>query len=603
MDKRRTTIHLALLMLIGLCHGLIYALGVPPWQAPDEPMLFEFAGLTAELGRIPTRWDHSPALERRITESMARASFYDHLLGVTPAPLPITLAEASALFHMPRQVGGDPPFYFVLAALPLRLTSGWSIEAQLYLLRVLNALLLPIVVACTYLAGQHLLTDTHGQAFIPLAAAALVALQPMAAATGAAMTNDALANALGAVLCLLLVRAVSSGLRGRDLLLFGLLAGLGLGVKRTVLPYALLGAGLWGIWLLRLGAAAGPGAWRRRGLAALIGAGLPLIAGLWLSGQFAWATAARWADARTLTPAPRVAAARGGYAMVVESGGEALQVLPDVATVYLRNNIVRAGALVWSHGPASGRLVIYTGERRQEHRFSVPGPEGVRAEIAASVAAYAHDVRLGIVADSGRLYVSNIWAQGVGLPGNLVANGSLARPALRPDSPLYSAVRYLRIEELIWLLQGARLQWGMPVGEWATWLFTSFWGHFGWLHIPLVRGSLWAWALGGLCVIGLAGALAALATGRARRAPLGALLALVPLALLPLALNALIDAQYIQQGRYLLPILPAVALLLALGVAYLAPPGRRHGALLLWLGFWLAFAAAALLRVHGSYFG
>ena len=621
----------ALLMLIALAHGLIYALGVPLWQAPDEPMLFEYAGLTAELGRIPTSADRSPALEQRIAESLSRAQFYQRTMGATPAIAPATLDAARAIFSMPRQVGGDPPLYFALAAIPLRLTPGWSIEAQLTMLRLLNALLLPLVVACVYLAAERIgsageprstrsgassrtgfvplvafvvqtrkpFTPPHPISLFPVAAASLVALQPMFAYIGAAMNNDGLASAIGALLCLLLVRMVGQGLPGRELLLFGALALLGLAVKRTSLPFMLMAGLLALLWVIRVALRGGPGAARRRATALGLAVGLPALSAGWLAGQHAWGQAARWYDAASLAPAPRVATA-SGFALVLAAGEERVQALPDVATVHLRNNTLRAGARIWSDGPATGRLVLYAGDRRQEQAFSLRGEAA--PELGAAVPAYAQGVRLGIIADSGQLYVGEIWARGVGLAGNLVANGDLARPALRPDSPLQLLVRYLRVDDLLWVIASDRLQWGLPLGDWFSWLFASFWGQFGWFSIALVRGSPWAWLIGAQCAAGLVGALVALVRARgARRAQIAALLVLVGLALIPLLLNALIDFYPIQQGRYLFPVLPAIALLIALGQATLVPMRWHMPWLLLWLSFWLALAAAALLLLAQRY--
>lgn len=593
-----------LLMLIALAHGLIYALGVPLWQAPDEPMLFEYAGLTAELGRIPTAVDRSPALEQRIAESLSRAQFYQRTTGATPAIAPATLDAARAIFSMPRQVGGDPPLYFALAAIPLRLTPGWSVEAQLTTLRLLNALLLPLVVACVYLAAQSIAGADPGQAaapgpLFPVAATSLVALQPMFTYIGAAMNNDGLASAIGALLCLLLVRMVGRGLPGRELVLFAALALIGLAVKRTALPFMLMAGLLALVWVIRLALRGGPGAARRRAVVLGLAVGLPALSAGWLAGQHAWGQAARWYDAASFAPAPRVATA-SGFALVLAAGEERVQALPDVATVHLRNNTLRAGARIWSDGPATGRLVLYTGDRRQEQAFSLSGEAA--PELGAAVPSYAQGVRLGIIADSGQLYVGDIWARGVGLAGTLVANGDLARPALRPDSPLQPLVRYLRVDDLLWVIASDRLQWGLPLGDWLGWLFASFWGQFGWFSIALVRGSPWAWLIGVQCAVGLVGALVALVRARgAQRAQIAALLALVGLALVPLLLNALIDFYPIQQGRYLFPVLPAIALLVALGQATLVPTRWHVLWLLLWLSFWLALAAAALLLLAQRY--
>lgn len=267
----------------------------------------------------------------------------------------------------------------------------------------------------------------------------------------------------------------------------------------------------------------------------------------------------------------------------------------------LQNNVLRAGASVWSDGPASGRLVIYSADRRVEQPFDVSG--GAAPEISAPIPAYAPDVRIGVVADSGRIYAGAIWARGLGLEGNLIANGDLARPALRAGSPLQPALRYLRAADLLWLLQSERLRWGLPLAAWAGWLFDSFWGHFGWFNVAFVHGSPWAPAIGAVCAAGLAGALVALAAARGgRRAQITALLALALTALVPLALNALIDYLPIQQGRYLFPALPAIALLLALGHETLVPPRARAAWLVAWLCFWLALAAAALVHLGRHYY-
>src|SRR5262245_11189735 len=114
-------IGLVALMLLALAHGTAYAVIVPIWQAPDETTLYEYAQLIVELGHVPRSEDRSPALEDRLIASMERQRFWRYTLGAAPtAPLQ-TLADVQAIFDMPRQVGGDPPAYFMLAALPLSL--------------------------------------------------------------------------------------------------------------------------------------------------------------------------------------------------------------------------------------------------------------------------------------------------------------------------------------------------------------------------------------------------------------------------------------------------------------------------------------------------
>ncbi len=598
----RPSAALTLLMLIALAHGLIYAFGVPIWQAPDEPMLYEYAALTAELGRIPGKEERYLPLETRIIASLTANDFWRYRNRPVPDPMPANLLALRQIIYMPRQVGGDPPIYFALAAIPLRLTAGWNIEAQVYLLRVLNVLLIPLSVACVYKAARLVAGDnTPWAEVVALAAAGLVALQPMYVFVGSMLSNDGPANALAALLCLLVVRAVRRGLPWRDLAAIAVLATVAMLVKRTTVPYGLMAATMWGIWLARLALRDGPRVVQRRALALSAMTFGPALAYALVIGQLDYGRAARWYDARTLVFAPR-AESGGGYALTLKPGEEVIQVLPDVAIVRLRNGAVRVSARVWGDGPFTGRLVVYTDERRQEFAFTADRMSV--AELSAAVPTSTFKMRLGIVADSGKLYASDILMSGIGLPGSVITNGDVSRPALRAGSPLEPVVRYLHVEDFLWVFESGRAAWGLAFGEWARWLFDSYWGHFGWMDVAFVRDSLWEPAIAAMAAVGLAGAGLVLARGRpVGRWPLVALFGLIAMAFAPILAHALIDPFPIQQGRYLFTVLPALATLMALGQAAIIP--RRGGNLWLicWLCFWLACASAALFRLTLFYFG
>ena len=127
----------ALLAALTLLHGLLYLALLPPWQTPDEPTVFEYAALIGQLGRVPTNADRDLALERQIADSLMRQHFFEYLIGHPPPTPPNDLEAARASFFMPRQVGSDPPLYFILAALPLKLLGARPIEQQLLALRLL----------------------------------------------------------------------------------------------------------------------------------------------------------------------------------------------------------------------------------------------------------------------------------------------------------------------------------------------------------------------------------------------------------------------------------------------------------------------------------
>jgi hypothetical protein len=612
---------LAVLMLCALGHGLLYVFVVPVWQAPDEPMLYEYAALTAELGRVPRAGDRSEALEQRLAASLARQRFWDYTIGHTPDAPPRTLAEVLALFPMPRQVGGDPPLYFALAALPLRLTAGWLPERQVLLLRLLNALLLPGLVACAYGAAREVfpdegrMTDDECEigadasspvpgpsSFVPLAVAALVALHPMLAVVGASLSNDGLANLLGAALCWALLRLLRAGLTPRRLALAAGLLALGLLSKRTLLPYLLLLAPLGFGWALRRRPL------RERHVSpcvlrpAFLLATMAVIGMIWLTQQFDYRLAASWTRFGSWGAAARAwPADRSGAALRLAAGEMDIQPLPSVGDELLRNHTLRYGARIWSDVEARGRLIIYSGGQRHEWPFEVHG--ALTPVVITTVAPAPSGVWFGIAADSGWFYADDLWASGAGLPHNLLMNGALDLPALRSDSPLWAVASYLRLVEVAWAIRSGHTADALPYGSgWVSLFFASFWGHFGWMDVPFVLGSYWMPLLALGCLAGGLGALRWLLWRQGqirqrRQLWVVVLLLLLAVGLPVLNAYAMPKGQALQQGRYLFPELAPVALVLALGQSALLPARWQRGWLLLWLGFWLALALTALARL------
>jgi hypothetical protein len=651
---------LLFILLLALAHGLAYALIVPIWQAPDEPMLYEYATLAAELGRLPQVEDRSPALEQRLAASLSRESFWRYTIRRMPEALPQTMAEVLALYPMPRQVGGDPPLYFALAALPLRLTTDWPLERQVLLLRLLNVLLLPGVVVCAYGAARELFHDDRRPTTddqrpkpnreqprgyptenrnpqpptpnpqppidLPLAVAALVACHPMLAAIGASLSNDGLANLLGAALCWAILRLlrVGASLRGAALVA-GLLV-LGLLTKRTLLPYVpllmLLGAG----WALRrsraesrelrtegrglraegravLGVRAWPLATRPTTLALVVS----VVVMLWIVQQFDFQSAAMWTRFGVWTAPARVWPGQPADdpALRLVAGELNLQPLPAVGGDRLRGHAVRYGARIWSNVPARGRLIVFDGVQRYEWPFEIHGAQAPEATLI--IPAVERSPWFGVAADSGWFYADDFRVIGEDTANNLLMNGGLDLPSLRPGSPLWPVARYLRLPDIAWTFASGYIAGALPFGSnWLDLFFASFWGHFGWMDVPFVLGSWWQPLLALICLAGVFGTLRWLLWRqgqRWRRRQVWMLLLLVSIAIALPVINAYSTprGQALQQGRYLFPVLLAVVLVLALGQSALLPASWRRSWLLLWLCFWPVLGLAALLRVFVFY--
>jgi hypothetical protein len=598
-----------LLALLALLHGALYAVLVPPWQFPDEPALFEYAALTASRGRVPTFDDADSALDRRITGSLVRAHFFEYLTG-HPAPTPPqTLDQAREIFFMPRQVGTDPPLYFMLAALPLRLLAAHPIETQLLALRLLGVLLTAGAVLSVYGAARELLPRDRSFA---LAAGLATALQPMFIFIGAGAGNDSLANLLGAALAWAAVRAIRRGASLRRSASLLALALLGVLTKRTLLPPALL--------LLLLG-----GAWAigrvprlpRTPLARLaIGLALVLAA---IGGVRALFDASRnslqaaeWLDRDSATGATRALAApgTGRAALALHPGQIVVQGLPDVTAEWAQNQELRFSARVWSAGgKARGRLTIDFGWAAAEQPFEV-GQGGRVVRMHTFIPLYCPYVAVALQSDSGAIFADQLHVQSDRRGDvELAANGNLAAAAIPPGTLASRLTRYLRLREFAWIWRSGRLLEPPPLG-WglARLFFVSFWGQFGWMSLPLVGDTPWEGALWLLCAGGLIGTTAWLLARRGtawqRHTAIVLLLLILAGLLFPLA-NAYTQPrnQVLQQGRYLFTAIGPIALLLALGWRALVPRRWRALALCIWASFGLLFSAAALALIVRAYIG
>ena len=273
---------------------------------------------------------------------------------------------------------------------------------------------------------------------------------------------------------------------------------------------------------------------------ALLGAAVAIVAA-WLVPQFDLGAAANWFDVRERREAARTwPPGQHGAALLVRSGEEVLQLLPEVGVEILRGQTITYGAHIWGDTAARGRLIVVTGDQRQELPFEVSGSHDLMMQ--AVVPKQAPDVSFSLVADSGEFYADDLWASGEKLHGNLIANGGLELPAVWFGTPLSMALRYLRLHNIIWIVQSGRLAQPLPYGDvWLDVLFDTFWGYFGWLKQPYVSGSLWKPLLAACCALGALGTLRWLlwrqGQPRQRRLVL-ALLLLIAASLVILVINA-----------------------------------------------------------------
>ena len=361
---------LAWVLVLGLLNGLIHVFIVPPWQHYDEPNHFEYAWLVAKRGAIPQAGDYDPGMRRAVAESMIEHGFFEPL-GFLPD---LNAPHGDIWIGQYPQVG-DPPLYYLWAALPVKLLQGsGDITAQLMAARLASLVLylLTLVAACGITAE---LTSPGNPLrwLLPLSLILLPAFVDLMTA----VNNDVAAVAVFSWFLWGATRLIRRGLNWLDFfwsLAFALLALL----TRQTVYFAIL--------LLPLAVVI---AWYRRvkpvwkGLAWVAGGLVALAA---LLAVFSWGDAALWYRA-TLQPAPdRMASPQapvGEYVFRLESAageipGRLVQILPINQARLLAGQQVTLGAWIWASRPIAARspeLFVYAkdkGYRRQLNLTTQP---------------------------------------------------------------------------------------------------------------------------------------------------------------------------------------------------------------------------------------
>ena len=184
-------LHGPLAVIVGfyLALGIAFAVTVPAWQVPDEPAHYNYIRQIAQQGQIPVLMpgDYDGAFNmQRIAPPHAQLSEADR-------------AQLEAVQYEDHQ----PPLYYLLAAPIFALTNG-----SLLALRLFSVLLGALGIGLTWLALREVFPERPG---VVAFATALVALLPQHVFMLAGVNNDALAEALLALVVWLTLRLIVRG--------------------------------------------------------------------------------------------------------------------------------------------------------------------------------------------------------------------------------------------------------------------------------------------------------------------------------------------------------------------------------------------------------
>ena len=335
---------LGLILGLGLLHGLIYILLVPPWQHYDEPAHFEYAWLLANRPGLPLRGEFDQPMRREVAASMLKYNFFRGM-----DLLPDLEARNEAVWIGISQVG-DPPLYYLIASLPARLFTSWDVTRLLYAMRFVSLALYLLTIWIAWEMMKELAPDGHVLRWmVPLS----MALLPGYTDLMTAVNNDVAAILL---FCLFLwgsLRLIRQGVTLSGLLWVGTTALLSLWTKETVI----LALPLLGLVLLL---AFFRNRWRWVPWMALI-----TIMFIVPISIFSWGDILFWTRSTSVsqeTPS-RIRSSRaplGDYILQIENRPDQLQdqifqLLPSDQINTLKGKVVTLGGWVW----ATEALTIY----------------------------------------------------------------------------------------------------------------------------------------------------------------------------------------------------------------------------------------------------
>ncbi len=173
------------ILLLGLLEAIILVAVIPPWWHYDEPGHFEYAWLAANLPTWPKVGQYNQEMRREVGNSLMKygwyqiRNFHPNLSGSEPIVIGVP------------QVG-DPPGYYFLASLPLRLLHSADILVQYYAARSISFLLYLFIILVAWCALGEIVSEGHPLRWM---VPAFLALLPAFTDTMTSVNND-----VGAVL-------------------------------------------------------------------------------------------------------------------------------------------------------------------------------------------------------------------------------------------------------------------------------------------------------------------------------------------------------------------------------------------------------------------
>jgi hypothetical protein len=225
-------------VIAALIHGLIYVFLIPPWQHYDEPNHFEYVWAMANGERDPSLVDGYENFSQQVIDSMIANGFYGGMGDQRVFSAPEDRTKVPGLSQV-----DEPPLYYQLESLLIRLLKINQVETQLYMGRITSYLLYLVTILISWGIAREITSAGN-----PLR---IVLPMSLAMLPGFTDIMTAINNDVGAVFILSLtlwggLRLIVGGFSIANFLWVAITAGLSFYTKSTaivaliILPISLL---------------------------------------------------------------------------------------------------------------------------------------------------------------------------------------------------------------------------------------------------------------------------------------------------------------------------------------------------------------------------
>ncbi|MCB0167671.1 MAG: hypothetical protein KDI79_25820 [Anaerolineae bacterium] len=239
---------LYLLLALALVRGVMYAILIPPWQAPDEPGQFERAKAALSAQEWVSTSANGPAWYDDLSQSLFTFPMWDFLDAERPTykagqPLSRYIILYNEAYE--GQYGSRPTYAAI--GWPIMLAPESPIVWQLYLVRLNTVLMSVIVIYLTYRLVETIFPHNR---FLILGVPLLVLFNPQHTHLMSTVNNGNLAELLATATLYFVVRGLMRGFSWPVVLAMLACALVAMWAKATAyfLPFAIATIGLFYLW-------------------------------------------------------------------------------------------------------------------------------------------------------------------------------------------------------------------------------------------------------------------------------------------------------------------------------------------------------------------